>query len=108
MLWKAMQNSGDGYGSSLLSGMVHDSHNYFVGILTVFCLDLTFYCPPGECSSYPHQREVKITTVTPALDEFYRFHRVIGEQIGQLICHTLDSVLILSDVTVADEALNYS
>ncbi|KAF8530316.1 hypothetical protein BU17DRAFT_60070 [Hysterangium stoloniferum] len=35
-----------------------------------------------------HQREVKITTVTPALDEFYRFHTVIREQIGQQICHT--------------------
>ncbi|KAF8530312.1 hypothetical protein BU17DRAFT_60065 [Hysterangium stoloniferum] len=100
VLWKAMQNSGDGYGSSFLSEMVHDS------IFTVLCLDSTLYCAPGACSSYhknipyharwdadsclftidrlpAHQREVKITTVTPALDEFYRFHTVIREQIGQ-------------------------
>ncbi|KAF8503905.1 hypothetical protein BU17DRAFT_71714 [Hysterangium stoloniferum] len=55
-----------------------------------------------------HQREVKITTVTPALDEFYRFHSVIVEQIGQSICHILDSVLVLSDVRVTDEVFNSS
>ncbi|KAF8530281.1 hypothetical protein BU17DRAFT_60038 [Hysterangium stoloniferum] len=65
---------------------------YFVGIFTVLCLKFTLYCL--------HKEE---------WGEFIiAFHRVIGEQIGQSICHTLDSVLILSDVTVADEALNYS
>ncbi|KAF8500006.1 hypothetical protein BU17DRAFT_72170 [Hysterangium stoloniferum] len=32
---------------------------------------------------YHRQATVKITTVTPAPDEFYRFHTVIREEIGQ-------------------------
>ncbi|KAF8530273.1 hypothetical protein BU17DRAFT_60033 [Hysterangium stoloniferum] len=127
MLWKVIQNYRDGYGSLLLSGMVHDSLIYFVGIFTVLCLDFTLYslhkqewavfiiareytipCAMGcrllvntmewaEVSKsshdtiatpitfYPidrlpaHQSEVKITTVTPALDESYRFHTAIGQ-----------------------------
>ncbi|KAF8530306.1 hypothetical protein BU17DRAFT_60060 [Hysterangium stoloniferum] len=47
ILSKAIQNYGNGYGSSFLSEMVHDS------IFTVLCLDFTLYCAPGTCSSYP-------------------------------------------------------
>ncbi|KAF8530284.1 hypothetical protein BU17DRAFT_60043 [Hysterangium stoloniferum] len=46
ILWKVIQNYGNGYGSSFFSGMVHDS------IFTVLCLDSTIYCAPGACSSY--------------------------------------------------------
>ncbi|KAF8503909.1 hypothetical protein BU17DRAFT_71717 [Hysterangium stoloniferum] len=127
MLWKVIQNYRDGSRSLFLSGMVHDSLIYFVGIFTVLCLDFTLYCLHKEewvvfiigreytipCAMgcrllvntlewaevsksshdtiatpitfYPidwlpaHQSEVKITTVTPALDESYRFHTAIGQ-----------------------------
>ncbi|KAF8530330.1 hypothetical protein BU17DRAFT_60081 [Hysterangium stoloniferum] len=70
ILWKAIQNYGIRYGSSFLSGMVHDS------IFSVLCLDLTptLLLPPWGMfiiSLPAHPREVKITNITPALDEFY-------------------------------------
>ncbi|KAF8504088.1 hypothetical protein BU17DRAFT_71654 [Hysterangium stoloniferum] len=91
VLWKAIQNSGDGRG-------LHFYQEWYMTVSSPFCvLTSPSYCPPGACSSYPfypidripaHPREVKITTVTLALDEFCRFHRAIGEQIGQSICCT--------------------
>ncbi|KAF8493642.1 hypothetical protein BU17DRAFT_72588 [Hysterangium stoloniferum] len=49
IVWTAIQNYGNGYGSSFLSEMVHDS------IFTVLCLDLTLYCAPGACPSYRYR-----------------------------------------------------
>ncbi|KAF8511398.1 hypothetical protein BU17DRAFT_69652 [Hysterangium stoloniferum] len=124
MLWKVIQNYRDGYWSSFLSGMVHDS------IFTILCLDFTFYylhnihkqkwaqfvlgreytiacamgcrllvntmewaevskasrdtvvtpiifCPIDRLPA--HQNEVRITTVTPAVDESYRSDTAIGQ-----------------------------
>ncbi|KAF8523536.1 hypothetical protein BU17DRAFT_63817 [Hysterangium stoloniferum] len=74
-------------------------------IFTVPCLDFTLYClHKHEWAAFiiASSKGNENHHVTPALDEFYRFHSVIGEQIGQSI-PTLDSVLIFSDVRVTDE-----
>ncbi|KAF8530341.1 hypothetical protein BU17DRAFT_60089 [Hysterangium stoloniferum] len=64
VLWKAIQNSEDGMG-------LHFYQEWY----------MTAFYPIDRLPAHP--REVKITIVTPALDEFYRFHCVIVEQIVQ-------------------------
>ncbi|KAF8530286.1 hypothetical protein BU17DRAFT_60044 [Hysterangium stoloniferum] len=112
ILWKAIQNYGNGYRSSFLSEMVHDRYIRLTivlseGISSPFSVltspstvalgyvhhiaellksshDTTVTPITFTINELPaHQREVKITTVTPALDEVYRFHTVIREQIGE-------------------------
>ncbi|KAF8518119.1 hypothetical protein BU17DRAFT_66559 [Hysterangium stoloniferum] len=79
MLWKVIQKYRDGYWSLFLSGMVHDS------IFTILCLDFTFYYLHKQKWAQfvlglpAHQNEVRITTVTPAVDESYRSDTAIGQ-----------------------------
>ncbi|KAF8530308.1 hypothetical protein BU17DRAFT_60062 [Hysterangium stoloniferum] len=87
ILWKAIQNYGNGW----VFIFIRNVSSPFSVLTSPSTAPLGMFI----ISLPAHQREVKITTVTPALDEFYRFHPHY-------------SVLILSDVTVADEVFNSS
>ncbi|KAF8504097.1 hypothetical protein BU17DRAFT_71661 [Hysterangium stoloniferum] len=93
ILWKAIQNYGNGYGSSILSDMVHDRFTSLVSspfsVLTSPYTDLL-----------GHVRHI----ATGSSKGSENHH---GSRSGSRFA-TLDSVLILSDVRVTDEVFNSS